>query len=264
MSEIHAKSRPVFENLNTSFTNLAALIRYLRGRAFVGRVHVLLAEYEADVLLNGGDPPTIRAIDLARDQNGEGDEALRRLLVRASEPGGLISVFETVPGTEPEMVETATSTFGNRVFDLSQPAGQSPGLLAQESDHHELASITGQLIAAIERAVTGMGLDFPSAFKAVRFELSDDYAFLDPSRSQFEYTGGTVTLQGNTKPPTVAAGIGECLRRTVNRISSGPHERTIRERIALELAILARRRQGPLDDFKLSQQLDRIAGARVL
>jgi hypothetical protein len=264
MSEIHSKSRPIFENLNTSFTNLAALIRYLRGRAFVGRVHVLLAEYEADVLLNAGDPPTIKAIDLARDQNGEGEDALRRLLVRASEPGGLISVFETVQGTEPETVEAAASTLGAGVLDIPQPASQSPGTLVEESDHRELARITGELIGAVERAVNGMGLDFPSAFQAARFELSDDYAFLEPSRSQFEYTGGSVTLQGNTRPPTVVTGISECLRRTVNRISSGPRERTIRERVALELAVLARRRQGPLDNFNLSQQLDRIAGAQVL
>ena len=41
-------------------------------------------------------------------------------------------------------------------------------------------------------------------------------------------------------------------------------ERSVRERVALELAVLARRRESALARFQLLQQLDRIAGTRVV
>src|SRR5713226_8674933 len=44
-----SNSRVLYENLDTSFVNLWALLRYLSQRAFVGRVHVELKDYTADV-----------------------------------------------------------------------------------------------------------------------------------------------------------------------------------------------------------------------
>jgi len=54
-----------------------------------------MAEYEADVMLNGKNPPLVRETDHAKQRSGESEEALRRIYVRASEPGGLISVYES-------------------------------------------------------------------------------------------------------------------------------------------------------------------------
>jgi hypothetical protein len=54
------------------------------------------------------------------------------------------------------------------------------------------------------------------------------------------------------------------LRRVVGKISTGPRAPGVRERVALELAVLARRRQSQLANFGFTQQLDRIAGTRVL
>jgi len=45
-----------------------------------------MAEYEADVMLNGKNPPLVRETDHAKQRSGESEEALRRIYVRASEP----------------------------------------------------------------------------------------------------------------------------------------------------------------------------------
>ncbi|MBV9209033.1 MAG: hypothetical protein JOZ52_00305, partial [Acidobacteria bacterium] len=91
MSETNA--RALHENLDTAYVNLAALLRYLRERDFTGRVHVQLVEYEADVFLNAQGAPRVREMDYATGREGEGEDALQRLLVRAVEAGGLVSVY---------------------------------------------------------------------------------------------------------------------------------------------------------------------------
>ena len=46
-----------FETLNTSFVNLASLIRYLREQGFQGTVRVELEQYEAGVAFAGSQEP---------------------------------------------------------------------------------------------------------------------------------------------------------------------------------------------------------------
>lgn len=83
-----------YENLDTSYVNLAALLRWLRGRGFVGRVHVELDEYTADVFMKADEAPGVREKNRATGREAEGEAALHRLLVRARSPGGSISVYE--------------------------------------------------------------------------------------------------------------------------------------------------------------------------
>jgi hypothetical protein len=252
------KSRPVHENLDTAYVNLAALLRYLQQREFAGRVHVELDEYEADIFLNAQEAPRVRETDHATGRTGEGEPALQRLLVRATMPGGLISVYE---GEDEESVDAAT------VGAASETLGEDETFVGggpEDAGWRELLSLSGELIAAIERAAQNTGADFASAFRTVRLELADDYPFLDPSTKQFEYASGKARLQRPPAPKVYVACISECLHRVVDRVARGPRASSTRERVALELAIMARRRQSALDRFKLITQLDRIAGTRVL
>lgn len=90
------KTRPIHENLDTSFVNLSALLRYLQRRQFVGRIRVELSGYEADINLLEGNKMQVREHDLLAGRIADGDEALQRLLIRAREPGGTINVYQTV------------------------------------------------------------------------------------------------------------------------------------------------------------------------
>lgn len=250
-------SSAVHQNLDTTYVNLAALLRYLRQREFTGRVHVQLVEYEAEVYLNGAEAPRVREIDHASGREAEGEEALQRLLVRASEPGGLVSVFT---GEE-------ESENGARTSSLVAESGAEGDaeLLPEAQEWQNLLRVSGELIAAIERAALSAGADFDALFRAARLELSDDYSFLDPLTESFEYTtGGQVSLHVWPSPDAYVASICECLRRVTAKIATGARAARVRERIALELAVLARRRQTQLSRFKFLQQLDRIAGTKVL
>ncbi len=99
------KNRPIHENLDTSFVNLSALIRYLRRRNFVGKVNIQLNNYEAEIILDEGNQLKVREHDLLAGRVAEGEAALQRLLVRSREAGGTISVYQTVPEFEAAMTE---------------------------------------------------------------------------------------------------------------------------------------------------------------
>ena len=102
-------NRPIHENLDTSFVNLSALVRYLRRRQFTGNIRVELSGYEADIALTAAGEMRVREYDRIAGRISEGEEAMQRLLIRAREPGGVINVYqeaeESAPATE-ERIET--------------------------------------------------------------------------------------------------------------------------------------------------------------
>jgi hypothetical protein len=93
------KTRPIHENLDTSFVNLSALLRYLQRRQFAGRVRVEMNGYEGDIILLEGNKMQVREHDRITGRTGEGEEALPRLLIRAREPGGTINVYQMIGET---------------------------------------------------------------------------------------------------------------------------------------------------------------------
>jgi hypothetical protein len=90
------KNRPLHENLDTSFVNLSALIKYLRRRQFIGYVRIELSGYEADIYLTAENQLQVREYDHIAGRVAEGEEALQRILIRSREPGGIINVYQTI------------------------------------------------------------------------------------------------------------------------------------------------------------------------
>jgi hypothetical protein len=261
MHERNEKSRPIHENLDTTYVNVAALVRYLQEREFKGWVHVELDEYDADIFLNGSrtEPPRVRETDHATARTDEGPSALQRLFVRAREPKGLVSVFEGE--REESASEGATEASGT---ESARAIAENRNASPEELEWHDLVRLSGELIATVERAALSAGADFTALFRTVCLGLADDYSFLDPGSGRFEYHNGGAQLHAKPSTKAFVSGIGEALRGVVNKISTGPRGRSVRERVALELAVLARRRQSQLAKFKFTPQLDRIAGTRVL
>src|SRR5712692_7780237 len=89
-----SKPRVLYENLDTSFVNLWALLRHLSQRAFVGRVHVEMDDYSADVFLTGSNTPLVHEVDRTAGTEVLEAAAMHRLVLRARESPGSISVFE--------------------------------------------------------------------------------------------------------------------------------------------------------------------------
>lgn len=89
-------NRPLYENLDTAFVNLSALVKYLRHREFNGRIRVHLNNYEAEIVLYEQNKIGVREHDKISGRIAEGEEAFQRLLIRAREAGGTIDVYQLV------------------------------------------------------------------------------------------------------------------------------------------------------------------------
>ena len=249
-----------FDSLSTSYVNLAALIRYLREQDFTGSIHVALDQYEADVYLKGQDAPTVFEIDSSTRQASRNDGAMERLMVHAREPGGMITVREDEPAPPVQSVaDGARSSAANPVND-GEGIPTKPA--AEEVDWDSLLRASGELIAAVERAVKSIESDFAANFRSERIELGDDYLFLDPTAGGLEYSGGVVTLSERPSASAYVTGLSECLRRVVNRLAVDRQAVRFRERVAVEMAVTARLRTNAMGEF--TAHLDRIAGTRVL
>ena len=123
---------------------------------------------------------------------------------------------------------------------------------------------SGELIGAVERAVNATGHDFNSLFHAARLELADDYVFLDPFAQTLQYANGVVTLKTEPAVSAFVTGLSEALRRTVNAVAVGDRARRVRERVALEMLPVARKRIDLIERSGWRAQLDRIAGTAVM
>jgi hypothetical protein len=248
-----------FDSLNTSYVNVAALIRYLREQEFKGSVHVALGRYEADVILNGQSPAAVFEIDRLTGHAAQDEGAMERLLVHAREPGGTITVFNNAKESRLSSGNITVSPAGKLQADIEAKSNMAP---PENVNWDDLLQASGDLIAALERAMQSTGSDFAENFRAARIGLGDDYPFLDPTIGDLKYSSGSVTLRKAPSADGFVAGLTECLRRMVNKLAMDKEEKRFRERVAVELAIAARIRANAVGAF--TSQLDRIAGTRVL
>src|ERR1041385_479708 len=88
MSVENVPSRVLYQDLDTSFVNLWGLLGYLSRQSFVGRVHVELSDYSADVFLDGADTPLVHEIDNVAGTDVVEEAALHRLVLRVREAAG--------------------------------------------------------------------------------------------------------------------------------------------------------------------------------
>ena len=282
-------ARILYENLDTSFVNVWALLRYLSQRSFIGRVHVDLENYSADVFMNGSETPLVREIDRAAGTDVVEEAALHRLVLRVRESSGSINVYEGAEESIPPQVESVLTSRppAEEIASVAEPEAATPEAMrssgekdeeetvvatdkvtvvrqANDGEWSETMRVSGELIAGVERAATSLGADFDSLFRETRISLADDYPFLDPIAGQLRYENSAVTVNGDSQPQGYVAGVSEALRRVVDQIATGERERRTRERIALELARAARKNGEALARSGFSEQLDRIAGTKVV
>ena len=246
----------VYENLDTAFVSLPALLRYLQQRDFTGRIHVELDEYDGDIYLAARQPLTARERDHASGRAEEGEAALQRLVVRAREEGGLVSVYE----------HTGADSFDELRPPPAAAEGPAPAAApAQDAlDRRTVLQLSGDVIAAVERAVNVSSAEsFTAQFRAAREELAADYPFLASLAACVEYVEGEARLSRATDPAAFVAGVCAALARVVERVAALDAEgRGVRREVARELAALGARRPKALARFRFAPQLERIAGLR--
>ncbi|MCA1556393.1 MAG: hypothetical protein LC747_06855 [Acidobacteria bacterium] len=249
------KARALHENLDTAYVNLAALLRYLQQRDFNGRIHIELDEYDGDIYLTAREAVRACERDHVTGRVAEGQSALQRILVRASEPGGRVSVYEGTADVEAKSGPAAGT---------GEPGAAATTRTQEEIDRRNVLQLSGEVIAAVERGVAaGSNENFGAHFQEARREIADDYPFLVSLGSCVEYADGEARLRRGTDVEKFVTGTSEALRRVVERVAAtGERARVVRREVARELAALAERRPRALARFGFTPQLERIAGLR--
>ena len=289
--------KALYENLDTTFVNLWSLLRNLTQRGFIGRVRVELPNYSADIFMTGSSTPLVHEIDDAAGTERLEETALHRVVLRTRETPGKISVFEgadqavavqttaTNSSNGTESLDSEASFYAepaqpisyppaifvsNEEFDIPE-ANVFPEKLSQsvsspptDSQLQVTVALGGELIGGVERGVIAVGENFNSLFHDVRLEMADDFSFLDPFSNAFQYRNGVASLNGDVSASVYVSGLSEALRRIVDRVAAGDRARRVRERIAIELMGVARKRGQALEHSSFRMQLDRIAGTKVI
>lgn len=286
-------NRPIHENLDTSFVNLSALVKYLRRRHFVGNIRIELSGYVADVVLTAENALKVREHDQITGRISEGEEALQRLLIRAREPGGIIHVYQKieekikpevekiapvveekaaaakVPQTvavKPPEIEKATEyapktnlKLPKFPFELSnrvEAKARQMNLSAQ--DWQLLLNLTSELLRTIDRTLAEANLNFSTAFEKARIEIAGDYPFLSPISGIFEYKIGKVTMEEQVSPTLFVASINETLKRILNKLGNNERFSEVHRATVQKILALIHTQKPLYDKFSITPQLQKI------
>ena len=130
---IFPKNNAVYENLNTSFTNVSELLVNLKENGFTGILEVVFWEYEGLLLMDNGN--VVNGIEEFDDQTLTGSGSVKRVIAKSEEKDGAINVYR-ING---EMVTMLSSIARSEVVyrDLSTDFTSLEGLInkLRSEDH---------------------------------------------------------------------------------------------------------------------------------
>ncbi len=277
---------PIHKNLNTSFVNLAALVRYLRSLQFVGSIHIELSSYEADIEFTPSN--TMRACehDHIAGRISHGEHALQRILIRAKEPGGLIHVYQdTTPEADRKIfVDKSIVAGANRMVrgmtdtpvknfvsgkkrgiyahillkKKSDPNGKSN--IDAPEDWSELLSLISELLTTIDSSLSKTNIHFPDAFRNACGFISNEHPFLDPDSDVFSYLDGFISVRQRLSSKDLTAGIIVALGHIMDRLREDAYYGNVYHLAMHRLRVLANRRKSQFDKFAITTQLQAVIG----
>lgn len=275
---------PIHKNLSTSFVNLAALVRHLRGVQFVGTVEIELSSYEAEIEFSENGALKAREQDHIAGRLSFGEDALQRIMIRAKEHGGTINVYKN--GTEkresPVFVDKKIAE-GARKMSLGDAASArtdkmedflsrasfadapipkpATGFDADSVENWtELVGLVSEVIQTVEESMAKGNLNFAEAFRNACGFISFDYPFLDPDTDIFSYADGYITLRRKMIARDLIGGVMAALARMMERLREDPYYGNLCHLTMHRLRVLANRRRLQFDVFGLGKELQKITG----
>lgn len=223
------KKQPIHQNLNTSFVNVGALVRYLRGLQFVGSIRIELASYEADIVFTESRTVRAREYDHIAGRIAHGEGALQRILIRAKEPHGRIHVYKAPVGYAGRddgsiFVDKAIMT-GARKMAASRGGTSVSGALNQgivlsnrNSGSAQILAVISELLRMIDKALAVGQLSFSAAFRDACDEVASEFPFMRESRAALTYKNGEIALNADADARVVASAVFSALRPIFRRL----------------------------------------------
>jgi len=222
------KKQPIHQNLNTSFVNVGALVRYLRNLQFVGSIKVELSSYEADIIFTSSQTIRAREFDHIAGRISHGADALQRILIRCKEPHGRIHVYKAVEGYA-GADEASVFIDKTIVLDAREMAASAGGTAATEkgfefvmsefdSENALILAALSEILRTVEAALAQGNLSFTSAFQLSCDSIAAAYPFMEKNRHAMIYNKGEIRVNVPAKAASVASAVFDALKPIFIRI----------------------------------------------
>lgn len=221
------KKQPIHQNLNTSFVNLGALVRYLRGLQFVGSIRVELSSYEADIVFTESKAVRAREYDHIAGRISHGEHALQRILIRSKEPHGRIHVYKAVDGyagrddgsvfVDKSIVTNAREMAASQGGTVVYQPGQEIVLNGQDTERALVLAALSDVLRLVDESLATGKLSFTAAFRVACHDIAAEFPFLQ-GRNALEYRNGEIFLGTDADTKQVASAIFAALKPIFHRL----------------------------------------------
>lgn len=278
---------PIHENLNTSFVNLAALVRYLRKLQFVGSIQIELSSYEAEIEFAEDGSIKAREQDHIAGRLSFGEDALQRIMIRSKEPGGLIHVYKNSDDEKTEAVfvdkaivagarkmvagslELPTPQLNNKMENfLTQtavaeaPIPKPTHRLDTENVENwtELLALISELMQTVDESLAKGNIDFAKVFSNACGFVSFEHPFLDPDTDVFSYENGYISIRQKIASRDLINGVTAALARIMQRLREDSYFGNVCHLTMHRIRVLANRRKLQFEMFGLAPEIQKITG----
>lgn len=122
------KDRQFFENLDTSFIRLEALVRYMSRRNFIGSIYVKFTGYVGEITFTPEKKLRVTEKDQIAGRVISGEKAFNSIVSRSAASGGIINVVQSL-NVLPRVVAHAAEDAGDgKAADAANGNGNSNGI----------------------------------------------------------------------------------------------------------------------------------------
>ena len=263
------KKQPIHQNLNTSFVNLGALVRYLRSLQFVGSIRVELASYEAEIVFTESKSIRAREYDHIAGRIAHGQQALQRILVRAKEPHGRIHVYKCTEGyaghddgsvfVDKMIMSGARELAANRGgVNMHIGANQEIILSSKASENALVLAALSEFLRIVDEALAVGNLSFCAAFRLACDGIADRFPFMKENKNAFQYRKGEIVVETEAEVAEVTSAVFAALRPIFRRLRAEAKYREIARTATDRLIEVAAARRRELVKLGLMSHIEHL------
>lgn len=223
------KKQPIHQNLNTSFVNVTALVRYLKGLQFVGSIRLELASYEAEIIFTESNTIRAREYDHVAGRISHGEHALKRILIRAKEPNGRVNVYKAAEGysgrydgsvfVDKTIMRGARNLAGNTGGNARNiRAGREFMSGGRDSRNSPVLAAVSEILRVVDESLATGNLSFPAAFRVACDGIAPRFPFLQSDSTALVYKNGEIKLNVQVDSDLVLSAVFAALRPIFRRL----------------------------------------------
>lgn len=263
---------PIHENLNTTFVDLGSLVKHLYGLQFVGRVHIELSSYEADIVFRSKNLVHAREYDHLTGRLRDGEKALRSILLKAKEPNGRINVYREIEqiGRKPipaKIFVDEAIVSGARRMAYGFCDTNASSVFAEQDildlgcidrDRYEFKQLILELLKNATAAFTKQGLDFEVLFRNACIIMADRFSFTLPDAGELQFKEERLYVAEHITAAKLANAISAILGHVLFQLRTSSEHRDLFDHTTNRMRAVLARRNSLLDRLVLRRQFEKL------